>query len=118
MPVPSAIEQQLEQQLEQLRDQLNQHNYQYYVLDDPTVPDSEYDRLMRALQTLEAEYPELVSADSPTQRVGAEPLEAFQEAVHERPMLSLDVTFMQSTKYFSNKSSCLSFFRWGFANGY
>lgn len=92
MSAPSAIV----QQLEELRDQVNQHNYRYYVLDDPAVPDAEYDRLMRALQALEAEYPELVSADSPTQRVGAAPLDAFQEAVHERPMLSLDNVFNET----------------------
>lgn len=92
MSAPSAIV----QQLEELRNQVNQHNYRYYVLDDPTVPDAEYDRLMRALQALEAEHPELVSADSPTQRVGASPLDAFQEAVHERPMLSLDNVFNET----------------------
>jgi len=92
MPASSAIV----QQLKQLRDQVNQHNYQYYVLDDPSVPDAEYDRLMQALHALETEYPELVSADSPTQRVGATPLDAFQEAVHELPMLSLDNVFNET----------------------
>lgn len=76
--------------LQQLRDEINQHNVRYYVLDDPSIPDAEYDRLMRELQALEAEYPQLISADSPTQRVGASPLKQFAEVVHEIPMLSLD----------------------------
>ncbi|MFO1352522.1 MAG: NAD-dependent DNA ligase LigA [Gammaproteobacteria bacterium] len=78
---------------EQLRRAIAEHNYRYYVLDDPTVPDAEYDRLMRELQALEAAHPELVSADSPTQRVGAEPASAFAEVVHVSPMLSLDNAF-------------------------
>ncbi|MES9856629.1 MAG: NAD-dependent DNA ligase LigA [Sedimenticola sp.] len=76
-----------------LRDQLNHHNYQYYVLDTPTIPDSEYDRLMRELLGLEAEYPELITPDSPTQRVGAKPLGSFGEVLHRLPMLSLDNAF-------------------------
>jgi DNA ligase (NAD+) len=73
----------------ELREQIEHHNYLYYVLDRPEIPDSEYDRLMRELQALEAEHPELITADSPTQRVGAAPLEAFEEALHRVPMLSL-----------------------------
>ncbi|MCY0966495.1 NAD-dependent DNA ligase LigA [Parathalassolituus penaei] len=73
-----------------LRQQILDHNYRYYVLDEPAVPDAEYDRLLRELQTLEARYPELVTADSPTQRVGAAPAAGFEEVSHERPMLSLD----------------------------
>ncbi|MBU2712516.1 NAD-dependent DNA ligase LigA [Zooshikella harenae] len=80
-------------EIEQLRQEINQHNYRYYVLDDPAVPDAEYDRLMRRLQTLEQEYPQLVSADSPSQRVGAEPASAFTTVTHEMPMLSLDNAF-------------------------
>ncbi|MDX2464940.1 MAG: NAD-dependent DNA ligase LigA [Porticoccus sp.] len=76
-----------------LRQQLNHHNHLYYVLDDPSVPDVEYDRLMRKLQQLESEYPSLKTADSPTQRVGGEPLKAFNSVVHEVPMLSLDNAF-------------------------
>ncbi len=72
-----------------LREQLDHHNYLYYVLDRPEIPDSEYDRLLRELQTLETEHPDLVTPDSPTQRVGAAPLEAFEEVVHRLPMLSL-----------------------------
>ena len=79
--------------VEQLREQIRFHNYRYYVLDDPQVPDAEYDRLLGELQVLEAEHPELVSADSPTQRVGAKPLSAFGEVRHEVPMLSLDNAF-------------------------
>jgi DNA ligase (NAD+) len=73
----------------QLREQLNYHNYRYYVLDDPEIPDAEYDRLLRELQALEAEHPELVTADSPTQRVGAEPQTEFGKVRREIPMLSL-----------------------------
>ena len=62
-----------------LRDQLNDWSYRYYVLDDPAVPDAEYDRIYRELQALEAAHPSLVSADSPTQRVGDVPLEAFDQ---------------------------------------
>lgn len=76
-----------------LREQLNHHNYRYYVLDDPEVPDAEYDRLFRELQSLEEKYPALVSPDSPTQRVGAVPLAAFKEVKHKIPMLSLGNAF-------------------------
>lgn len=76
-----------------LRDQINHHNYQYYVLDNPEIPDSEYDRLMRELQALETKYPELLTPDSPTQRVGGEPIDAFNEVSHRVPMLSLDNAF-------------------------
>ncbi len=78
---------------EALREQLRYHNHRYYVLDDPEIPDAEYDRLLRELQALEAEHPELITTDSPTQRVGAEPLKAFGEVRHEVPMLSLDNAF-------------------------
>lgn len=73
-----------------LREQIEYHNHRYYVLDDPEVPDSEYDRLFRELQQLEREHPALLTPDSPTQRVGGAPLEAFDEVVHRVPMLSLD----------------------------
>ncbi len=76
-----------------LRDQLNDWSYRYYVLDDPSVPDAEYDRAFRRLQELEAEHPALVTADSPTQRVGDRPLEAFDEVRHDVPMLSLGNAF-------------------------
>jgi len=76
-----------------LRDQLNHHNYRYYVCDDPEIPDSEYDRLLRRLQELEYQYPELLTPDSPSQRVGAEPLDLFKQVKHLMPMLSLDNAF-------------------------
>jgi len=76
-----------------LRDLISRHNYHYYVLDDPQIPDSEYDRLLRELQALEERHPELISPDSPTQRVGAAPLEAFDEVEHRMPMLSLENAF-------------------------
>jgi len=79
--------------IRRLREEIRLHNYRYYVLDDPLIPDSEYDRLMRRLQALEADHPELVTPDSPTQRVGAEPLEGFRSVRHEAPMLSLDNAF-------------------------
>lgn len=77
----------------ELRTELDAHNYRYYVLDEPSVPDAEYDRLFRELQALEAEHPELVTPDSPTQRVGGEALSAFGEVRHEVPMLSLGNAF-------------------------
>lgn len=70
--------------------QINQHNYSYYVLDEPTIPDAEYDRLMRELTGLESKYPDLINPESPTQRVGAKPLDAFAEVKHIVPMLSLN----------------------------
>ena len=79
-----------EDKIQELRDQINHHNYLYYVLDEPSLPDAEYDRLMRELQALESDHPELVTSDSPTQRVGGAPLSGFTEVQHERPMLSLD----------------------------
>lgn len=78
---------------QQLRAELLRHNYRYYVLDDPEVPDAEYDRLMRELQALEERFPDLITPDSPTQRVGGAPLDAFAEVTHLRPMLSLDNVF-------------------------
>ena len=78
---------------EQLKDELNLHNHRYYVLDDPTVPDSEYDRQMRRLQEIEQQYPQLASPDSPSQRVGGEALQAFTQVTHAVAMLSLDNAF-------------------------
>lgn len=77
-------------EIERLIEQIRQWDYQYYVLDDPTVPDSEYDRVFRALQTLEQAHPALVSPDSPTQRVGGLPLKTFSTITHRVPMLSLN----------------------------
>jgi len=81
------------QRAAELRDNIDYHNYRYYSLDDPLVPDAEYDRLLRELQSLENQYPELITAQSPTQRVGAAPAEAFGEVVHTVPMLSLANAF-------------------------
>ena len=79
--------------VEELRQQINYHNYRYYVLDSPVISDAEYDRLMQELITLEEEHPELVTPDSPTQRVGAPPTEAFESYTHRQPMLSLSNAF-------------------------
>ena len=78
---------------EQLRAEIHDHNYRYYALDEPQVPDAEYDRLMLRLREIESEYPQLITPDSPTQRVGAAPLSAFATVQHEMPMLSLDNAF-------------------------
>ncbi|MEJ2590726.1 MAG: NAD-dependent DNA ligase LigA [Candidatus Thiodiazotropha sp.] len=79
--------------IQALRDEIDHHNRLYYVYDAPEIPDAEYDRLMRELQALEAQHPELITPDSPTQRVGAVPLEGFEEVAHRVPMLSLDNAF-------------------------
>src|SRR5713226_8926505 len=81
--------QELESEAEKLRERINHHNYRYYVLDDPEVTDAEYDTLMRRLEALEREHPEVRTPDSPTQRVGAKPSEKFGVVVHRRMMLSL-----------------------------
>jgi DNA ligase (NAD+) len=81
------------QRIEELRQQLERHNYSYYVLDAPTVPDAEYDRLLRELQELEEAHPEFQSPESPTQRVGGQPLDGFEEVRHRVPMLSLANAF-------------------------
>ena len=81
--------------VEELRSQIEDHNYHYYVLDDPRIPDAEYDRLFRELQQLEADYPELASDDSPTRRVGSSAETSFEEVVHRLPMLSLDNAFSE-----------------------
>jgi DNA ligase (NAD+) len=83
------------QRVEELRSVIEDHNYHYYVLDDPRVPDAEYDRLFRELQELEAEYPELASDNSPTRRVGSSAETSFEEVVHRLPMLSLDNAFSE-----------------------
>ena len=83
----------LAEQAAALRAEIARHDYRYYVLDDPEVPDSEYDRLMRELRSLEQAHPELVSADSPTQRVAGAPSAAFTAVQHVVPMLSLDNAF-------------------------
>jgi len=80
----------VQRSLDELRDKIRYHEHRYYVLDDPEISDAEFDRLMQELKALEAEHPELVTPDSPTQRVGGKPREGFVKVVHSRPMLSLD----------------------------
>lgn len=84
-----SVDKDVNQRIEELRKLLNYHNYRYYVLDSPEVSDAEYDRLFDELAALEKEHPELITADSPTQRVGAAPLEEFNTVRHSLPMLSL-----------------------------
>ena len=91
------------QKINQLRATLRHHEYQYHVLDAPEIPDAEYDRLMRELRELETAHPELITADSPTQRVGAAPLTAFEQVRHEVPMLSLDNVFDEDSYLSFNK---------------
>src|SRR5918992_1946671 len=79
--------------VEELRDLINFHDYRYYVLDEPEVSDAEYDELMRELRALEEEFPEFITPDSPTQRVGGQPSELFAPARHRARMLSLDNAF-------------------------
>ncbi|MDC9582650.1 NAD-dependent DNA ligase LigA [Xenorhabdus sp. PR6a] len=81
------------QKINELKTKLRHHEYLYHVMDAPEIPDAEYDRLMRELKVLEEQHPELITADSPTQRVGAVPLTAFEQVRHEIPMLSLDNVF-------------------------
>jgi DNA ligase (NAD+) len=83
----------LAERVRQLRTEIEHHNYRYFVLDDPEIPDAAYDQLLRELREIEHRHPELVTPDSPTQRVGAEPLGHFGEVRHEVPMLSLDNAF-------------------------
>ncbi|HHV54772.1 MAG TPA: NAD-dependent DNA ligase LigA [Firmicutes bacterium] len=83
------------QRLARLREEINEHNYRYYVLDNPIISDAEYDRLMRELLDLEARFPELVTPDSPSQRVGAPPSEAFATVYHRVPLLSLDNAYSE-----------------------
>ena len=91
IPMPEA----LIERVRRLREALDRHSHAYYVLDAPTVPDTEYDRLFRELEALEAAHPELASDDSPTRRVGASPLAAFDEVQHAVPMLSLGNAFTE-----------------------
>lgn len=84
-----AISNEVQARAAWLREQLHGHSYRYYVLDDPEIPDAEYDRLFRELQELEAAHPELITLDSPTRRVGGQPLEAFTPVRHRMPMLSI-----------------------------
>lgn len=92
-----------EQKLTELRTTLRHHEYLYHVMDMPEIPDAEYDRLMRELRELEAQHPELITPDSPTQRVGAAPLASFSQVRHEVPMLSLDNVFDEESFLAFNK---------------
>ncbi|EKK4081160.1 NAD-dependent DNA ligase LigA [Cronobacter dublinensis] len=93
----------IEEKLTQLRTTLRHHEFLYHVMDAPEVPDAEYDRLMRELRALEEAHPELVTPDSPTQRVGAAPLTEFSQVRHEVPMLSLDNVFDEASFLAFNK---------------
>lgn len=85
-----------ELQLKQLQNLLNKYNYEYHVLDNPSIPDAEYDKLMKQLTDLEKEFPELITPDSPSQRVGGASLSAFEKVTHETPMLSLANAFSEA----------------------
>lgn len=90
--------------IDQLRKKIRYHEYRYYVLDSPEISDAEFDQLMRELQNLEEEYPELVTPDSPTQRVGGEPLDSFEKVEHTLPMLSLSNAFNEGElREFANR---------------
>ena len=89
----SSIPENILRQYQDLVEELNNHNHSYYVLDDPTVPDIEYDRQLRELQSIEGLYPDIITLDSPSQRVGGAALSSFSQIKHALPMLSLDNAF-------------------------
>jgi DNA ligase (NAD+) len=91
----AATTKDLEKKIEALREKIRHHEYLYYVLDQPEISDDEFDKLMRQLKDTEAEHPELITADSPTQRVGGKPREGFVKVPHSSPMLSLDNTYSE-----------------------
>ncbi len=94
----------LQNKAEQIRAQIRRYDYQYYVLDDPSVPDAEYDRLMKQLIKLEDQHPELITEDSPTQRVSGEALDSFSQVTHSVPMLSLSNVFdLEELQAFDNR---------------
>src|SRR5664280_3789000 len=78
-----------------LREKIRYHEHRYYVLDDPEISDADFDRLMNELKALEAQHPELIAADSPTQRVGGKPREGFVKIPHSTPMMSLDNAYSE-----------------------
>src|SRR5215471_2669764 len=88
-----AKDKDVDKKLEALRDKIRHHEYRYFVLDDPEISDAEFDRLMNQLKAVEAEHPDLITPDSPTQRVGGKPREGVVKAAHSSPMLSLDNTY-------------------------
>jgi len=85
----------IQKKINALRKQINEHNYKYYALDAPTIPDAEYDALFQSLKKLEDAHPELITSDSPTQRIGVKPQGGFEEVAHHVPMLSLDNAFSE-----------------------
>ncbi|MBP0726005.1 NAD-dependent DNA ligase LigA [Bacillus sp. RG28] len=87
------LDQSTKERVNQLRDSLNQYNYEYHVLDKPSVPDAEYDRLLKELIDIEMQHPELITPDSPSQRVGGQPIDLFEKVAHTYPMLSLGNAF-------------------------
>lgn len=93
--MPSTIE----KKIESLREQIRDHDYKYYILTQPTIPDSEYDKLVKELETLEKQYPELITSDSPTQRVGSDLTKIFKPVEHKIPMLSLSNTYSEEELY-------------------
>src|SRR5919198_4124064 len=88
--MPAATAKDIHEKIESLREKIRHHEYRYYVLDQPEVSDAEFDRLMNQLKALEAVHPDLITPDSPTQRVGGKPREGFVKVPHSSPMLSLD----------------------------
>jgi DNA ligase (NAD+) len=108
-PGAIALPTQVETEIERLREEIRRHEYLYYVLNQPEISDEEFDRLMRRLQDLEREHPELVTPDSPTQRVGGQPSEEFPKVRHSVPMLSLDNTYsIEELKDFDRRVRQLS----------
>ena len=98
----------IKSKIDKLREEINRHNYLYYVLDSPEISDAEYDALMHALRQLEEQHPELITPDSPTQRVGAAPAQAFDIVVHSKPLLSLaDVGNYEELRAWFNRISRL-----------
>ena len=92
MPPPKDVQ----HQIDALRERLRYHEHRYYVLDDPEISDAEFDRLMNELKALEAKHPELITPDSPTQRVGGKPREGFVKVPHSTPMMSLDNAYSEA----------------------
>src|SRR5438477_3368778 len=86
----------IDKKIETLREKIRYHEYRYYVLDDPEISDAEFDKLMEQLKKLETEHPDLITPDSPTQRVGGKPREGFVKVRHSSPMLSLDNTYSEN----------------------
>lgn len=95
--------QSIKSQIEKLRQEIDEHNYRYHVLDQPVISDAEYDKLFKKLQELEKDYPDYITAESPTQRVGAEPRKEFRQVHHTLPMLSLENAFTDDEAYAFDK---------------